>query len=180
MSRRILVALPNDPTLAAQAHAAILAVPGVDVEEVGTHAGLGLTTGAALDMLPHRAAAALASLQARGRIGGAWAAGMRTTDGEIVVDVLDGVPVVLCRTAGGVIEETAPGARPDTAHAPTVGALLALAREAHADPCVTVVLYPGFDTGPDEWACVGRDGIRVGERCDSEAEALVAALEAAT
>lgn len=34
MSRRILVALPDDPTLAAQALAAIRAVPGVEVEEV--------------------------------------------------------------------------------------------------------------------------------------------------
>lgn len=78
MSRRILVTLPDDPTLAAQAHAAIVAVPGVvcvvavpgyaedavldavhEAEvgagparrDYGAHAGLGLTTGRALDML---------------------------------------------------------------------------------------------------------------------------------
>ena len=68
---------------------------------------------------------------------------------------------------------------PDVTDAATVGCLLALVREAWGDPTLCVVL----DTSDGRWCVERRCGdIRVfqhGTQGDTEAEALVAVLEAA-
>jgi hypothetical protein len=71
-----------------------------------------------------------------------------------------------------------PGALPDFDDAATMGCLLALVREAWGDPSLSVL----FDHDGCKWR-VGRwedDGLALRCRCaDTEAHALVAALEAA-
>ncbi len=109
-----------------------------------------------------------------------WMSGMLTLSGERMLD--DGWPEydVLEYGSSGVAEcvqwnlKPPPGALPDLTDAATLGCLLALVREAWGDPLTYMMAYYG------RWTlCSDRyEEIDPGDGA-TEAEALIAALEAA-
>ena len=124
-----------------------------------------------------------------------WMPGMRTLevlqappwtlplwDEAIVLSTYEGDPVRVC-TVLGKVRELHPGAVPDLTDAATLGCLLALVREVRKAPAGSVCLHhvtvcpdPDFDV----WSWYDSELPRmVVMDGSSEAEALVAALEAA-
>jgi len=116
--------------------------------------------------------------------------GMLTlSDGRVLEVSPDGWP----RFEGDdVFTEPAHASPPDLRDAATLGTLLALVREAWGDPAVYTVRTPKTDAGEADWSAMLRDGQYVFEDdtpiglesetsgdYPTEAEALVAALEAA-
>jgi hypothetical protein len=130
------------------------------------------------DPLPKRAAEALAKLVAAGRLRSAWVPGMLDTgcDRVLAVDPRDGLRVRYTADAwfslhGGVYE-------PDLDDPLTVQGLVLLAREAWGVPLV--VRWVGvFADGSREWAISDLPSNETRYGHHSEAEAAVAALEAA-
>ena len=117
-----------------------------------------------------------------------WLPGMRTPevlqappwrlplwDNAVVLTAHEGEPVRVC-TILGKVRDLHPGAVPDLTDAATLGCLLALVREAWGDPKINVVPF-----GASVWVVayagwLHKKAIACGA---TEAEALVAALEAA-
>ncbi len=104
-----------------------------------------------------------------------WRRGMLTMKGLLVTDL--GLIGLL-----GVSDLGLPSELPDLADPGTLGHLLALVREAWSEPSASVIRYtrPGGDY---RWFVVlpdaDGDPDRIDDGHESEAEALVAALEAA-
>lgn len=109
-----------------------------------------------------------------------WREGMRTTCGVRVNeggnDYLIGHRQGATRDGGGWIDDDSAGYLPDLTDPATLGCLLALVREAWGDPLLNVLYLPTEERwGVERWY----DGVRRNGACTSEAESLVAALEAA-
>ena len=113
-----------------------------------------------------------------------WMPGMRTLDAMRVIHDPDRWPDRPCAIREGGWVDTAPPRPlgddlPDLTDPATLGCLLALVRETWGDPTLCAVL----DTSDGRWCVERRCGdIRVfqyGTQGDTEAEALVAVLEAA-
>ena len=108
-----------------------------------------------------------------------WMPGMRTLDAMRVIHDPDRWPDRPCAIREGTWIDTAlprPLADdlPDLADAATIGCLLALVRKAWGDPTMSV----HFSDTADWWEVQGHRWAP-GKPADTEAEALVAALEAA-
>lgn len=106
-----------------------------------------------------------------------WIGGMLTTCGVRVIegryDYLIGHRQGATRDGGGWVDTgDAVGFLPDLTDPATLGCLLALMREAWGNPTICT------DFDGRVWSCITADGITIGYG-ETEAEALVAALEAA-
>lgn len=122
-----------------------------------------------------------------------WMPGMRTVevlrpppfvlplwDEAVVVAADDGDPVSVC-TVHRKVRDLHPGALPDLSDPATLGCMLALVREAWAAPFAQVSpRLGGNPTVCDGWVCYLNDD-EADRRFSgaTEAEALIAALEAA-
>ena len=104
-----------------------------------------------------------------------WMPGMRSEKGLRIVRRDDDGHVIGYYDNQWYMSECVPGSLPDLSDPATLGCLLALVREAHRDPRMFIEAYSFLG---DTWRCMGVSfsGKWVGP---NEAEALVAALEAA-
>ena len=109
-----------------------------------------------------------------------WMAGMRTTDGwRLALLQSDGKWLAVNeRTSSASARVDVAGALPDLDDAATLGCLLHLVREAWGEPGLAAVVEDRHGLLWEvRWRCDWPDALNVVEH--SEAEALVAALEAA-
>ena len=89
------------------------------------------------------------------------------------------------KDGGGWYDDVAAGLLPDLTDPATLGCLLALVREAWGNPhiwvesCVDRQMWSSIDDYKLGWACPNGEPVPPDIECATEAEALVAALEAA-
>jgi len=100
-----------------------------------------------------------------------WMPGMLTLDGRRVVGVDGDVLVLHYADEHKCYQRWTEDAEPDLADPATLGCLLAMVREAHSQVGLCAI-----DMSDGQWQVLFRSGYVVGT---SEAEALVAVLEAA-
>lgn len=103
-----------------------------------------------------------------------WMPGMVTASGKIIAQGRD-LPLKI-HTSVGPARVSPANVRLDWSHPCNLGWLLAMAREATADPTLYICIVPGaLLDGEDRW-CVGLPGRRGLIQAETEPEALLRAI----